>query len=55
MTQLLLNLCQPITVIIFIISGILCILLKQYTQGAINLSFALCNYLVFYGINIFKR
>jgi hypothetical protein len=53
--QFLLNLCQPITVLIFIISGILCFLLGQWTQGAINLSFALCNYLVFYGFNLFGK
>ncbi len=55
MIQTILNLTQPLAVIIFLISGTCSIYLKQYQQGAIHLCFALANTMIFYGHLIFRR
>jgi len=54
MTQLILNLIQPLAVVVFIIAGILSLILKQYHQGAINLCIALANFMIFYGGKFLK-
>jgi hypothetical protein len=55
MLKLILDICQPFTVIIFIISGIVSLILGLKTQGAINLCFAITNFVVFYGIKLFGK
>ncbi|KKL59381.1 hypothetical protein LCGC14_2215910 [marine sediment metagenome] len=54
MIQLILNLIQPLAVVVFIIAGILSLILKQYHQGAINLCIALANFMIFYGGKFLK-
>lgn len=49
MIQLLYNLIQPMAVVIFILSGILCIVLKKWHACAINFSIAWTNFVIFYG------
>lgn len=55
MLQIILDICQPFTVIIFVISGIVSLLLGLRTQGAINLCFAITNFIVFYGFKLFGK
>jgi len=40
---------QPITVIAFVISAVVSLLLGLKEQGVINICFAVANYLIFYG------
>lgn len=53
--RIILSLCQPLAVIIFIISGIISLVLGLRTQGVVNLCFAITNFFVFYGERILKR
>jgi hypothetical protein len=46
---------QPITVIVFVVAGILSLMLGLRTQGAINFCLALCNFFIFYGFRILGR
>ena len=55
MLQAILGWCQPLSVIIFIVAGVVSLLLGRWTQGAINLSFAIANFFIFYGISILGR
>lgn len=41
--------CQPFTVIIFLVSGILSFLTGAKLQGTINMCFAITNVFIFYG------
>ena len=45
---------QPLTVIAFLISGICCIILKQWQFTIINLGLVIVNTFIFYGHKIFK-
>lgn len=45
---------QPFAVIVFLISGVCCLLLKQWNQGIINLLFGIVNFFVFYGDKVFR-
>lgn len=55
MLQTILTYCQPLTVIIFVVSGIVSLLLGLKTQGAINLCFAVANFFIFYGYKILGK
>lgn len=55
MLQIILNLCQPFAVIVFVISGILSFILGLKTQRAINLCLAITNFFIFYGFKILGR
>ena len=54
MIDKILQICQPLVVVVFIISGILCFVSKKWHQCAINLSIAWTNFVIFYGSSIFK-
>lgn len=53
--QTILTYVQPITVIIFIIAGILNLFLKQWQFGLMNVTLAWFNFLCFYGHLVFKK
>ena len=55
MLQTILNWCQPLSVIVFIVSGIAALGLGLWTQGAINLCFAVANFFIFYGVKVLGR
>jgi 4-hydroxybenzoate polyprenyltransferase len=55
MIETLLNWLQPVTVLVFIVAGILSLLVGKQTQGAINLALALCNFVIFYGFRILGK
>jgi hypothetical protein len=55
MLQNILNFCQPITVIVFLVSGTISLLLDLRTQGAINLCLALINFFIFYGVKVLGK
>jgi len=55
MLQIILNLCQPFAVIVFVISGIVSFMLDLKTQGAINLCLAVTNFFIFYGFRILGK
>jgi len=54
MIQTILNLVQPLAVLVFITAGILSLIVKQYHQAAVNLCIALANFMIFYGERFFK-
>ena len=56
MVQFILTWCQPLTVIIFVIAGTCCLLLKpiQLNQGIINFLLGAINFFIFYGHKLFK-
>lgn len=45
---------QPLAVISFLISGICCLILKQYSFAIINLGLTIVNFFIFYGSKVFK-
>ena len=55
MIQTLLDWLQPVTVLVFIVAGILSLMLGKLTQGAINFALALCNFVIFYGFKILGK
>jgi len=55
MLQTILNFCQPLTVAMFVVSGIVLLLLGLRTQGTINLCLAVTNFFIFYGIKFLKQ
>jgi hypothetical protein len=55
MIQTILNWLQPVTVIVFIVAGILSLLLGLRTQGAINLCLAVTNFFFFYGFKLLGK
>ena len=55
MLQIILNLCQPFAVIIFIVSGIISFILGLRTQGMINFCLAITNLFIFYGFKILGK
>jgi len=54
MIQIILNFSQAIAVIAFLISGICCLILKNYPTGLVSISLFFTNFFVFYGHKIFK-
>jgi len=54
MLQTILNWCQPLTVVVFIVSGVISLALNLKVQGAINLCLALTNFFIFYGSRFLK-
>lgn len=54
MLQLILFWVQPLTIIVFIISGTCCLLLRQWNTGIINFLLGTINFFIFYGGNVFK-
>ena len=55
MLQNILDWCQPFTIVVFIISGVVSLKLGYMTQGAINLCFAVANFFIFYGVRVLGR
>lgn len=55
MIQTILDCLQPVTVLVFIVAGVLSLLLGKQTQGAINFALALCNFVIFYGFRILGK
>lgn len=55
MIQTILTWLQPVTVLIFIVAGILSLMLGLRTQGAINFCLALCNFFIFYGFRLLGK
>ena len=55
MIQTILTWAQPFTIIAFIISGICCLLLRQWNTGIINFLLGTINFFIFYGNKIFQR
>jgi len=53
--QTIVNWCQPLTVIVFIIAGIAQLILKNWQFGLMNVTLAWFNFLCFYGHLIFKK
>lgn len=49
MLSTILTYCQPLTVIVFVVSGAVSLLLGLKAQGAINLCLAVTNFFIFYG------
>lgn len=45
---------QPITVLAFLLSGILSLKLGMYNKGIINILFCIVNFFIFYGGKLFK-
>ncbi|KKL84684.1 hypothetical protein LCGC14_1962250 [marine sediment metagenome] len=54
MLQTILTYCQPLTVIVFVVSGIVSLLLGLKVQGAINLCLAVTNLFIFYGAKFLR-
>jgi hypothetical protein len=55
MLQSILGWCQPFSVIVFLVSGIVALMLGRWQQGAVNLSFAVANLFIFYGERLLGR
>jgi len=51
---IILNLTQPLAVIVFILAGLSAIYLNRIHQGLMNLCVALANFMIFYGGKFFK-
>lgn len=47
--------CQPLAIIVFLVSGVVSLMLGLRTQGAINLCFAVANFFIFYGMRVLGR
>ena len=54
MIKLILQFIQPLSCIVFIISGILSLCIGKSHQGAINLAIAFTNFIIFYGNRFLK-
>jgi hypothetical protein len=52
--EIILIYCQPFAIIIFAIAGICAMILGKTHQGAINLAFAIVNFIIFYGGKFLK-
>ena len=55
MIQTILNWIQPLVVIVFFTSGVLCLIIKEWKFGLVNLSIAQANFFIFFGDKIFKQ
>lgn len=51
--ELLLTFLQPFTVIVFLLSGILCLIIGNKPKGYTNL--AVANFIIFYGDRLFRK
>ena len=54
MLQTILTFCQPLVVIVFVVSGVLSLILGLKLQGVINLCLALTNFFIFYGSKVLR-
>ena len=54
MFKIILTYVQPLTVIVFVISGLCCYFLKRWNQGTINFLLGAINLFIFYGEKIFR-
>jgi len=52
--NIILNLTQPMTVVVFIVSGLCCLKLGKLHQGWINLFISATNWMIFYGGKFLK-
>lgn len=52
---MILQVSQPLAVIVFIVSGLAAICLGKVHQGLVNLCIALGNFMIFYGARFFKQ
>jgi len=49
-----LNFVQPLTIAVFLISGILSLIVGKSHQGMINICFSIANFMIFYGHRFLK-
>ena len=54
MVQNILTYIQPLAAVSFFISGICCLILKQYSFAIINLGLTIVNFFIFFGSKVFK-
>jgi len=55
MLQTIITWAQPLTVIVFIITGTANLILKNWQFGIMNVTLAFFNFMVFYGHLLFKK
>lgn len=53
--QTILDCCEPVAIIAFLVSGITSLLLDLRTKGMIHLCLAVTNFFIFYGFKFLKK
>jgi len=51
---LILNLVQPLSVLVFLVAGVLSLIVGLKKQGVVDLCIALANFFIFYGDKVIK-